>query len=97
MAIILISLKVFSMDFLGISNFSLIIFVDGMCMDALAPAVMTINGSTFHPLLVIFSISGWYFSVLMSIVFGENLSLQYVNLINWMVRLLSRFNGGLDW
>ena len=98
MAIILISLKVFSMDFLGISNFSLIIFIDGMYVDALSsPAVMTINGSTFHPLLVILSISGWYFSVLMSIVSGENLSLQYVNLMNWMVRLLSGFSDGLDW
>ena len=86
------------MDFLGISNFSLIIFIDGMYVDALgSPAVMTINGSTFHPLLVILSIIGSYFSVLMSIVFGENLSLQYVNLMNWMVRLLSGFSGGLDW
>ena len=96
-AIILISLKVFLMNFLGISNFSLIIFIDGMCVDALASAVMTINGSTFHPLLVILSISGWYFSVLMFIVSCENLSLQYVNLMNWMVRLLSGFSGGLDW
>ena len=28
------------------------IFIEGMCVVALAPAVMTINGSTFHPLLV---------------------------------------------
>ena len=33
-------------------NFSSKIFIEGMCVVALAPAVLTINGSTFHPLLV---------------------------------------------
>ena len=40
------------MVFSGILNFSFKIFIEGMCVVALAPAVMTINGFTFHPLLV---------------------------------------------
>ena len=40
-----------------ILNFSSKIFIERMCVVASAPAVMTINGSTFHPLLVILSIS----------------------------------------
>ena len=51
-AMVLISLKVCLMIFSGILNFSSKIFIEGMCVVALAPAVMTINGSTFHPLLV---------------------------------------------
>ena len=35
-------------------------FIDGMCVVALAPAVMTIRGSTFHPLAAILAISGMY-------------------------------------
>ena len=49
---VLISLKVCLMVFSGILNFSSKIFIEGMYVVALAPAVMTINGSTFHPLLV---------------------------------------------
>ena len=41
--------------------------------------VMLINGSTFHPLLVMLSISGWYFSVFLVILSSKNLSLQYIN------------------
>ena len=40
------------MVFSGILNFSSKIFIEGMCVVALAHAVMIINGSTFHPLLV---------------------------------------------
>ena len=56
-AMVLISLKVCLIVFSSILNFSSKIFKE-MCVVALAPAVMTINGSTFHPLLVILSISG---------------------------------------
>ena len=35
-------------------------FIDGMCVVALAHAVIKIRGSTFHPLAVILSISGLY-------------------------------------
>ncbi|KAG0628663.1 hypothetical protein M758_1G043900 [Ceratodon purpureus] len=48
---------------------------------------MTIRGSTFHPLAVITAINGLYLLVLASSVSGENLSLQYVNSMNCMVRL----------
>ena len=34
----------------------------GVC-GALAPAMMTISGSTFHPLLIILYVSGLYFSI----------------------------------
>ena len=57
-AMVFISLKVCSIVFYGILNFSSKIFIEGMYLVALALAVMTINGSTFHPLLVMLSISG---------------------------------------
>ena len=79
---VLMSIKVCLIVSLGILNFSSKIFIEGVCVVALAPAMMTISGSTFHPLLVTLSISGWYFSVLRVMVSGENLSLQYVNSIN---------------
>ena len=69
--------------------------MDGICVVALAPAVMTIRGSIFHPLAVMLSISGLYLLVLASSVSGENLSLQYVNSINCMVRLGFIFVGGI--
>ena len=51
-AMVLISMKVCLIVFFGILNFSSKIFIEGMCMDALASAVITINGSMLHPLLV---------------------------------------------
>ena len=57
-AMVLISVKVCLIVFSGILNFSSKIFIEEMCVVALAPAVMTISGSTFHPLLVMLSISG---------------------------------------
>ena len=75
MAIVLISMKVCLIVSFGILNFSSKVFIEGVCLVALAPAVMTISGSTFHPLLVMLSISGWYFSVLRVMVSDENLSL----------------------
>ena len=57
-AMVLISMKVcFKVSF-GILNFSSNILIEGVCVVALAPAVMTISGSTFHPILVMLSISG---------------------------------------
>jgi hypothetical protein len=63
---------------------------------ALAPAVMTISGSTFHPLLIIFFINGLYFYIFMIIVSYGILSLQYVNSMNCIVRLLFGSVGGGD-
>ena len=54
---------------IGILNLSSSTFIDGICVVALAPAVMTIRGSTFHPLVTILSINGIYLLVLASSVF----------------------------
>ena len=37
--------------------------IEGVCVVALAPTMMTISGSTFHPLLIILTISGLYFPI----------------------------------
>ena len=79
MAMVLIFLKVFRMDGIGSLNLSSSNFIDGMCVAALAPAVITMSGSIFHPRATMFSISGLYLLALASSVSGENLSLQYVN------------------
>ena len=81
-AMVLISMKVCFIVSFGILNFSSKILIEGVCVVALAPAVMTISGSIFHPMLVMLSISGWYFSIFQVMVSDENLSLQYVNSIN---------------
>ena len=52
------------------------------------------KGSTLHPLAAILSINGLYLLFFASIVSGENLSLQYVNSMNCLVRLGSIFGGG---
>ena len=57
-AMMLISQKVCLIVFSGILNFSFKIFIEEMYVAALAPTVMTINDSIFHPLLVMLSISG---------------------------------------
>ena len=86
MAIVFMFLKVCLMDAIGILNLSSSIFIDGMCVAALAPAVITMSGSIFQPLAAMLSISGLYLLILVSNVYGENLSLQYVNSMNCMVR-----------
>jgi ABC-type siderophore export system fused ATPase/permease subunit len=93
-AIVLMFLKVFLMVGIGILNFFSSDFIDGMCVVALAPAVIMIRGSTFHPLAAILSINGMHLLFFASIVFGENLSLQYVNAMNCMMRLGSMLVGG---
>ena len=57
-----------------------------MCVAALASAVITMSGLIFQPLAVIFSIRGLYLLALASSVSGDNLSLQYVNSMNCMIR-----------
>ena len=47
--------------FWRILHFSFMIFIEGICVVALALTMITISGSTFHPLLLILFISGWYF------------------------------------
>jgi hypothetical protein len=79
-------LKVFRMFGIGILKFSSRIFIDGVCVASRAPAVITMSGSIFQPLGVMFSIRGLYLLILASSVSGENLSLQYVNSMNCMIR-----------
>ena len=49
MAMVLMFLKVSRMEGIGILNLSSSSFIDGMCVAALAPAVITMSGSIFQP------------------------------------------------
>ena len=71
MAMVFIFLKVFLMVGMGILKLSSSSFIDGMCVVALAPALMTMRGSTFHPLVMILAINGLYLSILASSVSGR--------------------------
>ena len=83
MAMVLMFLKVFRMDVMGSLNLSSSSFIAGMCVAALAPAVITMSGSIFQPRAAMLSNNGLYLLVLASNVDDENLSLQYVNSINF--------------
>ena len=63
---------------LWILNVISILSIEGVCVVALAPPVMTIGGSIFHPMLIILSISVFYFSIFLMIVSYGILSLHYV-------------------
>ena len=76
---------------LGVLNFSSIIFIEEMYIVALASKVIIISSSRFNHLFIIFSISISYFSNFVVIANGEDLLLQYVNLMNCILELLSRF------
>ena len=89
MAMVLMFLKVSWMEDIGSLNLSSSSFIDGMCVAALAPIVITMSGPIFQPRATMFSISGLYLLALASSVSGENLSLQYVNSMNCMVRVWS--------
>ena len=58
---VFISLNVCLMAVSGNLNFVSRSFIEGICVVPLAPAVMTMSGSTFHPKLIMLLISGWYF------------------------------------
>ena len=59
-AMVLIFLKVFLMVAIGILKLVSSAFIDGMWAVALAPVVMTMSGSIFHPLEAMLAISGLY-------------------------------------
>ena len=82
-------LMVFLMEVIEILN---VVSIDFMV--ALAPAVITINGSTFHPNELISSGRGSYLFILCVVVSGANRSLQYVNSINCIVMVGSGIIGG---
>jgi hypothetical protein len=65
------------------------------CVDARVPAMSTIRGATVQLCAYNSSSSGWYLIILAVIVSSENLSLQYVNSMNWMVILRLGAVGGL--
>jgi hypothetical protein len=44
-------------------NFVSSCFIEGACVVPLAPAVMTMIGSTFQPCCMVLLISGWYFRI----------------------------------
>jgi hypothetical protein len=75
------------MEGLGILSLSCRRVIVVICVDARAPAVSTMRGATVHFCACNSSISGWYLFILAVIVSGENLSLEYVNSMNWMVIL----------
>ena len=94
MTMVWMSLKVFRMDGIGSLNLSSSSFIDGMCVVAQAPVVITMSGSIFQPKAVMFSNIGLYLLALTSSVSGRNLSLQYVNSMNCMAKVWSIFVGG---
>ena len=75
MLICLIVLLIFMLGSLSIVTS---LFIDGMCIVALAHATKTMSGATFHPLAMMLVMSGWYFVVF----------LLRVNLVN-LVKCLS--------
>jgi hypothetical protein len=94
MAMVLISLNVCLIVVIGILKLVSRSVIEGMCVVPLAPAVMTMSGSTFHPKFLISFIRGWYFWILFVIVSCRNLSLQYINSTTCIVRLSDGFDGG---
>ena len=96
MAIILICLNVLLIFKLGSLSIVSRFFIDGMCVVTFAFVTNTMSEATFHPLVMtkMLFMSGWYFVVILSRVFVANMSLQYVNSINYMVSSCARAFGG---
>ena len=69
-------------------------FNDGMCVDPLAPAMITISERTLQPLLQISSRRGMYLSIFCWIFSWKNRSFVYVNLMNCICKLGSGALGG---
>jgi len=97
MGMVLIALEVCFRAISGSLSFVSRNLIEGACVVPLAPAIMTMSGSIFLPWAMILLISGWYFWILLSIVTCENLSLECVNKINCIVKLLFGLVGGLLW
>ena len=74
-AIMLICLNVLLIFIIGSLSIVSNLFIDGMCVVALAPMTNTMSGATFHPLVMMLLMSGWYFVVFLSSVYATNLSL----------------------
>ena len=68
--------------YIGEFNVDSMLSIEGVCVDALAQVMMTISGSTFHPLLTILSINGlyfFYFSTRCFIWYSINTLCEFVN------------------
>ena len=61
MAMVFIALNVCFMEVSQMLNFVSSCFIEGTCVVPLAPAVMTMMGSTFQPCCMMLLIRGWYF------------------------------------
>ena len=97
MAMVFLALKVYLIAISRILSLFSRIFMKDMCEVALIRVVMTMRESTFQPFVIEISNSHSYFSILIVIVLGENLSLQYVNSIIWTIKLLIGLDRRLDW
>ena len=76
--IMLISLNVILIFMVGSLSFVSMFFIDRMCVVALAHATKSMSGATFHPLVVMLLMSGWYVVVFLAKGSIANMSLQYV-------------------
>ena len=86
MAMTLTSSNVYLILSLKILHVASIFSIEGVCVVVLAHAVMIINGSTFH-LLIILAIGGFFYIFSIIIVSFGILSSQYVDRMNCIVRL----------
>ena len=62
-AMVFMSMTISFVVLFGIFNCLSNILIEGLCVFAIAPAVMTSTGSTFHPLLLMLLRRGWDFLV----------------------------------
>jgi len=84
-AIMLICLNIFLIFMIGSLSIASSLFIDGMCVVALAPVTKTMSGATFHPLAMMLLTNNWYFVIFLSKVYASSMSLQYLNSMNCMV------------
>lgn len=91
-AIVFICLNVFliSVTYNFVFKFS----IDDICVVVLVPTNSTMNGATFHPLVVILLMSGWYLVLFLSRGYAINLLLQFANSINCIVSSGVKVSGG---
>ena len=85
------------MSYSRILNFTSRIFIKGTCEVALAPTMIIINGF-YIPTLISNIFCKWLIFVQFVVIVSDaNLSLQYVNSIYCILRLLSGPIGEFDW
>jgi hypothetical protein len=85
MALIFILERVCLIRGRGIPNVLWSILMEEVWVEACVPAVITISGTTVHPLAWILFRNGWYLAVLDIILSSENLSLKFIKSMYWIV------------